>query len=153
VSAYFLATLFVVVWVVSWWGPRRFRVGFALSSPVVSVAAIILAFWSVPRGSCDHGCVVGWAANLDSSEGLANALMTFPVAIAIATITGIVEIVRFVRRNWSAAPEGPPQPDKAWASESPPPPPDTAPVSESPPPPPPDAEPAWSDLMRGPRRH
>jgi hypothetical protein len=141
VSSLFLAGLVVAVWVWSWWGPRPFRLWFALLSPFGAVAAIVLAFMSVPRGSCDHGCVEGWANNVDSSEGLANALMTFPVAVAIAVITGIVELVLLVRRNPPARTGD----DAPWTS-------DPAAEDAPRPPAPPDQDPGWNDLIRGSRR-
>lgn len=98
-SDVFLPGLVVLVWVASWWRSRRFRLWFALLSPFGSVAAIVFAFMSVPRGSCDHGCVMGWANNVDSSDAVAGALLTFPVTLAIFAITGITELVLFVRRN------------------------------------------------------
>jgi hypothetical protein len=129
----FLPGLVVVVWVASWWGPRRFRLWFALLSPFGSVAAIVFAFMSVPRASCDHGCVLGWASSVDSSHAVASTLLTFPVTLAIAPITGIVELVLFVRRN----PPGP-EPASMWDD------PETgSPETE---------DPSWSDLTRGPRR-
>jgi hypothetical protein len=128
VRSLLLAGLVVAVWVWSWWGPRPFRLWFALLSPFGAVAAIVLAFMSVPRGSCDHGCVEGWANNVDSSKGLANALMPFPVAVAIAVITGIVELVLFVRRN----PPFPAAEDAPWTRA------------------PSDQDPCWGDLTRSP---
>lgn len=79
--SFFLAGLPGFVWVLSWWGPRWFRLSFALLSPFGSVAAIVLVYMSIPPGSCEHGCVMGWAANVDSSQGLADSQMTFPVAV------------------------------------------------------------------------
>jgi hypothetical protein len=111
VSDLFLPGLFVVVWVASWWWPRRFRLFFALLSPFGSVAAIVFAFMSVPRGLCDHGCVMGWANSLDGSPGVAGAFLTLPVTLAIFTVTAIVELVVFVRRNSSE-----PEPMSTWDS-------------------------------------
>lgn len=128
--SFLLAGLLVAGWVLSWWGPRRLRLWFALLAPFGAVAAIVLAFMAVPRGSCDHGCVQGWADNVDGSEGLANALITFPVAVAIAVLTGLVELVLFVRRTRPA------------------PAPQDVPLT----PPPADQKPSWSDLTRGPSR-
>jgi hypothetical protein len=95
----FLAALLLVAWLCSWWGSRRFRIWFALLAPFGVVAAIVAAFLSVPAGSCAHGCVEGWAENVDSSEALANAAAALPVSLAIAVLTLIAELVLFLRRN------------------------------------------------------
>jgi fucose 4-O-acetylase-like acetyltransferase len=108
----FLAGLLVVVWVLSWWGPRRLRIWFVLLAPFGSVALIVAAYLSVPAGSCDHGCVPGWADNVDSSRSLAAALPTFPVSIVIAVLTLPVELFNFLRRNpRSRTPNAPPLDD------------------------------------------
>lgn len=129
-SSFFLAGLLVAVWVMSWFGSRRFRLWLAMLSPFGSVVAIVTAFLTVPRGSCEHGCVMGWADSVDGSANLANALLTFPVALAIAVITGIVELILLIRRKPSFP----------------------APVNAPPSPVPVDQDPSWNDLTRGPRR-
>ena len=142
-SDVFLPGLVVLVWVASWWGSRRFRLWFALLSPFGSVAAIVFAFMSVPRASCDHGCVMEWANNVDSSDAVASALLTFPVTLAIFAITGTAELVLFVRRN---RPEQ--EPMSMWDSPETGSPEAGGRKAESP-----EAEdPSWSDLTRGPRR-
>ena len=103
-----MSWLLGLVWVASWWGPRRLRVWFAMLAPFGSVALIVAAFLSVPRGSCEHGCVLGWAGGVDGSRTLADATTTLPVAVAIAVITGLVELVLLIRRNPSSpVDEGP----------------------------------------------
>jgi hypothetical protein len=99
VRSWFLAALLVGVWAFSWWGPRRFRIWFAMLAPFGAVAAIVAAFLSVPTGSCAHGCVEGWATEVDRSEALANAVTALPVSLATAVITLTVELILFVRRH------------------------------------------------------
>lgn len=142
-SDLFLPGLFVVVWVASWWWSRRFRLLFALLSPFGSVAAILFAFMSVPRGSCEHGCVMGWANSVDGSPGVAGAFLTLPVTLAIFTLTGIVELVVFVRR-------GPLLSEPMSTRDSP----ETERLEGEGPKIRQDGtgDPSWNDLIRGPRR-
>jgi len=100
-----LAGLIVVVWVLSWWGPRAIRLWFAVLSPFGVVAAFVVAFLRVPPGSCEHGCVQGALPLLDDSVGLANAERAFPVAVGVAAVTVIVELVLLVRRRPPAPPQ------------------------------------------------
>jgi hypothetical protein len=166
VRSYFLAAVLVVAWVLSWWGSRRFRLWFTLLAPFGAVAAIVLAFLSVPAGSCTNGCVEGWANNVDSSENIANALAALPVSLVLAAITLIAELVLFVRRNPPApkpggrpptdrTPRDPtredPKPSQAPADQAPTPA-DRTSSRSSPTPPQSDQAPTWSDLMRRPPR-
>jgi hypothetical protein len=99
VRQFLFAGLLVVVWAGSWWGTRRFRIWFVLLAPLGAVVAIVLAFLAVPAGSCEHGCVEGWANNVDSSEGIAASLAALYASVVLAPITLIVELVLLVRRN------------------------------------------------------
>lgn len=168
----FLAGLLVVVWVLSWWGPRRFRLWLVMLAPFGSVALIVAAYLSVPAGSCDHGCVLGWANNVDSSRSLAAALPTFPVAVVIAALTLPVELLLFLRRNptartpdaslpaWTATDQNPTQPTDNAPSRTPadqapsrtptdyaPPP---TPAGHAPSPPPAGQEPSWTPADHAP---
>jgi hypothetical protein len=133
VRALLLPGALLAVWVWSWWFRRSVRLWLAVLAPFGSVVLIVLAFLSVPAGSCDHGCVEGWAASMDGSESLADALLTLPVALAVTVITGLVELVGLFRRGFGAPH------DRAA----------TAPAATEAPD---DRAPEWSDLWRGPTR-
>jgi hypothetical protein len=140
VREFLLAGLLVIVWALSWWGTRRFRIWFVLLAPLGAVVTIVLAFLSVPAGSCERGCVEGWADNVDGSEGVAGSLAALYASVVLAPITLIAELVLFLRRNPVARPSG----DRPTG--------DSAPTRTPPDQEPADQAPAWTDLVRRPRR-